>query len=105
MGEITAPGALTVALQGVDTVVHMAYEVKPGGTLADMHEANVVGTRTLLDAAEAAGITRVVAGRFVPTVDLGWAAWTCAISPTASYSRPSAAVPASVTSYVPTTLP
>ncbi|MGH8479251.1 MAG: NAD-dependent epimerase/dehydratase family protein [Gammaproteobacteria bacterium] len=61
MGEITAPGELAAAVQGMDTVVHMAYEVKPGGTLEDMHEVNVVGTRKLLDAAQAAGVTRVVA--------------------------------------------
>jgi hypothetical protein len=42
-----------------------------------MHEVNVAGTRTLIDAAQAAGVTRVVAskrvveGRFVPTFDVG----------------------------------
>ncbi len=66
MGEI--PGDLAAALQGVDTVVHMAYEVKPGGTREDMHEVNVVGTRKLLDAAEAAGVTRVVASSSALTV-------------------------------------
>ncbi len=61
MGEITAPGALTAALQGVDTVLHMAYDVNPSGTLTELRESYVGGTRTLLDAAEAAGVTRVVA--------------------------------------------
>jgi len=60
MGEITAPSDLAAALQGVDTVLHMAFKVKPGGTLDAMREANVGGTRTLLDAAEAAGVARVV---------------------------------------------
>lgn len=68
MGEITAPSDLAAAVQGVDTVVHMAYEVKPGGTLEDMHEVNVVGTRKLLDAAEAAGVTRVVASSSALTI-------------------------------------
>lgn len=36
MGEITAPSDLAEALQGVDTVLHMAYKVKPGGTLDAM---------------------------------------------------------------------
>ncbi|MGQ0593330.1 MAG: NAD-dependent epimerase/dehydratase family protein, partial [Gammaproteobacteria bacterium] len=68
MGEITASGDLAAAVQGMDTVVHMAYEVKPGGTLEDMHEVNVVGTRKLLDAAQAAGVTRVVATSSALTV-------------------------------------
>jgi nucleoside-diphosphate-sugar epimerase len=60
MGEITAPSDLAAALQGVDTVLHMAYKVKPGGTLDAIREANVGGTRTLLDAAEATGVACVV---------------------------------------------
>lgn len=60
MGEITKPN-LAAALQGVDTVVHMAYEVDPRKTREDMHEVNVAGTERLIDAAQAAGVTRVVA--------------------------------------------
>jgi dihydroflavonol-4-reductase len=61
MGNIQDPTALKTALHGTDTVLHMAYEVKPAGTLEDMHETNIVGTRTLLDAAEEAGVKRLVA--------------------------------------------
>jgi dihydroflavonol-4-reductase len=61
IGEITNPSDLEAALQGVDTVVHMAYEVDPSKTREDMYEVNVAGTQRLLDGAEAAGVTRVVA--------------------------------------------
>lgn len=61
MGDLEDPAALSAALAGADTVLHMAYVVKPGGTLAEMREANVAGTCRVLDAAEAAGVTRVVA--------------------------------------------
>jgi dihydroflavonol-4-reductase len=61
MGEITNPSDLEAALQGVDTVVHMAYEVDPSKTREDMYEVNVAGTQKLLDGAEAAGVPRVVA--------------------------------------------
>ncbi len=61
MGDIEEEAALSRAVAGVDTVFHMAYAVKPAGTLEEMYEANVAGTKRLLDAAEAAGVTRVVA--------------------------------------------
>ncbi|MGH8627522.1 MAG: NAD-dependent epimerase/dehydratase family protein [Gammaproteobacteria bacterium] len=67
-GEITKPSDLRAALQGVDTVVHMAYEVDPRKTREDMHEVNVAGTPRLIDAEQAAGVTRAARGSSALTV-------------------------------------
>lgn len=61
-GDTTQPETLTTAMQGVDTVVHAAFitadrKERPGNT----YEAtNVQGTRNLIKAAEAAGVSHVI---------------------------------------------
>jgi NAD+ dependent glucose-6-phosphate dehydrogenase len=47
-------------MQGVDTVVHLAGSASPESAWEDVLEANIVGTRNVLEAARVAGVRRVV---------------------------------------------
>ncbi|MGD8195709.1 NAD-dependent epimerase/dehydratase family protein [Herbiconiux sp. P18] len=59
-GSVTDPAVVTRALDGVQAVVHLAAKVSLAGDPAEFERVNVEGTRTLLDGAEAAGVTRFV---------------------------------------------
>jgi len=60
-GELRDPQALVRALTGCDRVYHLAAYVslRPGNR-QQMFDVNVLGTKHVLDAAEQAGVTRVV---------------------------------------------
>ncbi len=60
LGDVTDAAAVADAAAGVDAVVHVAGRVGVVGSREQFHDTNVVGTRTVLDAARVAG-----AGRFV----------------------------------------
>ncbi|MXS74909.1 NAD-dependent epimerase/dehydratase family protein [Microbacterium sp. TL13] len=60
LGSVTDPHATAAAVDGVDAVVHLAAKVSLAGDPGQFHAVNVEGTRTLLDAAAAAGVTRIV---------------------------------------------
>lgn len=64
MGSVTDPEAVRDAVQGCTGIIHMAallHIVNPPPALRAKYEAvNVGGTRTVLDAARAAGVQRVV---------------------------------------------
>lgn len=60
VADITDPAAVAGALDGVDGVIHTAAMVSDWGPMADFVRVNVGGTRTVLDAAWAAGARRVV---------------------------------------------
>lgn len=59
-GDITDPGAVAAAVDGHDGVIHLAAKVGVTGSLDDYVAANVAGTRTVLAAARAGGVTRFV---------------------------------------------
>jgi dihydroflavonol-4-reductase len=60
-GDITDEVALTTAMQGVDTVFHIAAYVELGLVDADrMRQVNVEGTRTVIAAMETAGIQNLL---------------------------------------------
>lgn len=59
-GSVTDTAAVARALDGVDAVVHLAAKVSLAGDPAEFAAVNVEGTRTLLDAAERAGVRRFV---------------------------------------------
>lgn len=52
--------AVTAALDGVDTVIHLAGAASPEAPWKDVLDLNIVGTRTILEAARQAGVRRVV---------------------------------------------
>lgn len=56
-GDVTDPDSLPPALAGVEGLVHLAAAVPPS---EEMMAVNVDGTRALLDAADEAGVERVV---------------------------------------------
>jgi nucleoside-diphosphate-sugar epimerase len=51
---------LEAALQGVDAVVHLAWQIQPNRDLEQLYRTNVNGTRNVLAAAKAAGVKQVV---------------------------------------------
>jgi nucleoside-diphosphate-sugar epimerase/sugar lactone lactonase YvrE len=62
-GDLSEVRAVRTACAGVDTVLHLAFlvSVAPGAQVGErMRQVNVEGTRLLLDAAAAAGVTRIV---------------------------------------------
>jgi len=60
LGSITDPAHVARAMEGVEGVVHLAAKVSLAGDPSEFRTVNVEGTRTLLDAAERAGVTRFV---------------------------------------------
>jgi dihydroflavonol-4-reductase len=60
-GDLTDPGSLTAALSGVEVLYHVAADYRLWAPdPAVLYRVNVEGTRALLLAAEAAGVSRVV---------------------------------------------
>lgn len=60
LGSLTNPEDVERAVTGVDAVVHLAAKVSLAGRAADFEAVNVAGTRRLLAAARAAGVSRFV---------------------------------------------
>ena len=70
-GDLTAPATLAAALKGCDALFHVAADYRiwvPDPGL--MHRTNVAGTRALMEAALAAGVTRIVYTSSVATLGL-----------------------------------
>ncbi|MDO5634444.1 MAG: NAD-dependent epimerase/dehydratase family protein [Micrococcus sp.] len=59
-GSVTDATAVAAAVDGADTVVHVAAKVSMGGAESDFEAINVGGTRTVVDAARRAGVKRFV---------------------------------------------
>ncbi len=57
-GDVTDPGSLTKALEGVDKVIHLVAIIRerPGGVTFE--RINYAGTVNIVDAAKAAGVKR-----------------------------------------------
>lgn len=60
LGDVTDEHVAAQAVAGADTVIHLAARVGVVGTRQQFFDTNVVGTRVLLAAAEAAGVQRFV---------------------------------------------
>lgn len=52
--------AVVTALEGVDTVIHLAGAASPEAPWEDVLDLNIVGTRAVLEGARRAGVRRVV---------------------------------------------
>ncbi len=55
-GSVSDPAAVARAVEGMDAVVHLAAKVSFTGEWQDFVDTNITGTRTLIDAAKAAGV-------------------------------------------------
>jgi 2-alkyl-3-oxoalkanoate reductase len=60
LGDVTDPIAVARVMAGQQAVVHLAAKVTMVGPWADFVRVNVDGTATVLDAALAAGVSRVI---------------------------------------------
>lgn len=60
LGSVTDSNSVTEALTGAEAVVHLAAKVSMMGDPSEFEAVNIGGTRTLVDAALAAGVTRLV---------------------------------------------
>ncbi|TLN22717.1 NAD-dependent epimerase/dehydratase family protein, partial [bacterium] len=60
LGDLTQPETLSAALRGVEVVFHTAGLVGAGNQSGRLYAVNVEGTRALLQAAQEAGVRRVV---------------------------------------------
>jgi nucleoside-diphosphate-sugar epimerase len=60
LADLSDASAVGRALEGMDAVIHLAARVGVVGSAAQFHRTNVLGTRTVLEAAEAAGVARFV---------------------------------------------
>lgn len=59
-GSVTDPSAVTEALSGAEAVVHLAAKVSMMGDPKDFEAVNIGGTRTLVEAAQTAGLPRLI---------------------------------------------
>lgn len=59
-GSITDGARVRVAVEGVDSIIHLAAKVSMAGRAADFDAVNVEGTRALVAAARQAGVSRFV---------------------------------------------
>lgn len=59
-GSVTDPQQVAQALEGIDSVIHIAAKVSVSGPREDYEQVNIEGTRTLLGAAQQAGVVRWV---------------------------------------------
>ena len=60
LGSITEPADVATAVAGVDAIVHLAAKVSLAGPPAEFETVNVGGTSSLITAARAAGVQRLV---------------------------------------------
>lgn len=68
-GDLRAPESLDAAVKGVDRVFHVAADYRLGAkNPQEIYDANVGGTRNLLEAARRAGVNRVIVTSSVATI-------------------------------------
>ncbi|MGN6445823.1 NAD-dependent epimerase/dehydratase family protein [Amnibacterium sp.] len=60
LGSVSSPERMAEACSGVDGVLHLAGASTPEASWEECLAANVVGTRTVLEAARVSGVRRVV---------------------------------------------
>lgn len=60
LGSVTDPNSVAEAVTGAEAVVHLAAKVSMMGDPSEFEAVNIGGTRTLVDAALAAGVARLV---------------------------------------------
>jgi dihydroflavonol-4-reductase len=68
-GDLRDPQSVDAAVEGVERVFHVAADYRLGASNPqDIYDANVAGTRNLLEAARRAGVRRVIVTSSVATI-------------------------------------
>jgi dihydroflavonol-4-reductase len=68
-GDLRAPESLDAAVKGVDRVFHVAADYRLGAkNPQEIYDANVGGTRNLLEASKRAGVNRIIVTSSVATI-------------------------------------
>lgn len=91
-GDVTDSGAVAAALNGCDAVVHAAAKIGVGGAGGQTTDVNVVGTRTVLTEARAAGLDPVV---YTSTITAYLPSQDDVVTPTSALAEPRSAYGAS----------
>jgi nucleoside-diphosphate-sugar epimerase len=91
-GDVTDPLAVASALHGCDAVVHAAAEIGVGGAGGQTTDVNVVGTRTVLTEALAAGMDPIV---YTSTVTVYLPSQDAVVTPSSALAEPLSAYGAS----------
>jgi nucleoside-diphosphate-sugar epimerase len=91
-GDVTDPGTVAAALDGCDAVLHTAAEIGVGGAGGQTSDVNVVGTRTVLAEALAAGVDPVV---YTSTVTVYLPSTDAVVTPSSALAEPRSAYGAS----------
>ena len=60
LGSVTDPDSVARAMAGQTAVIHLAAKVSMAGDSSDFERVNIDGTRSVLEAARSAGVTRFV---------------------------------------------
>lgn len=60
IADIAQAGALDAAMSGIDAVVHLAGEPSTGADWESVHQANIIGTYNVFEAARCAGVPKIV---------------------------------------------
>jgi UDP-glucose 4-epimerase len=71
LGDDAAPERMTGWLEGVDVVVHLAWQIQPSHRRDRLRRTNVTGTRHLLDAMRSVGVARLLYASSVGTYGPG----------------------------------
>jgi nucleoside-diphosphate-sugar epimerase len=102
LAEPESATRLATAFDGVDAVVHLAWQIQPGRDIPRLHAVNVDGSRRVAEAAAAAGVEHLVVvtsiGSYGPGPDKAREprevdeSWPTTGIPTSTYSRHKAEV-------------
>ncbi|MGP8061315.1 MAG: NAD-dependent epimerase/dehydratase family protein [Acidimicrobiales bacterium] len=91
-GDVTDPQSVASALHGCDAVVHAAAEIGVGGAGGQTTDVNVVGTRTVLTEALAAGMDPIV---YTSTITVHLPSQDAVVTPSSALAEPLSAYGAS----------
>jgi nucleoside-diphosphate-sugar epimerase len=89
---------LAAAFDGVDAVVHLAWQIQPGRDVDQLHRTNVIGSQRIADAVVAARVPALIYASSVGTYSPGpkhrpvEESWPTDGIPTSTYARHKAAV-------------
>ena len=91
-GDVTDPASVAAAVDGCDAVVHAAAEIGVGGAGGQTSDVNVVGTRTVLTEALAAGMDPIV---YTSTITVYLPSRDAVVAPSSALAEPLSAYGAS----------